>query len=210
MARKKFNSVALSIIFLSIILVLIFVDKILINLTAVFVVIGIPIYYYFINHPQQCIALLIFFPSLFYINHLSNKNKKLRDDEYREAYPNFEAENNIDELNAWYQDDLSTTAKQHLNYLFLLFALTVPVSFLLAIFFDLKKFSLAVLSMDFLFTGWMGLCIAIIFGYGYRLSGVSNKKALQYCLGFLLFFTFGFILIAMLDSYILRPNLKTS
>ena len=149
MGSKKINQIALSIIILSIILVLIFIDKILINLTAAFMVVGIPTYYYFINNSQLCYALLIFFIYLFYFNQLSNDNNKRLDDEFNEDYPRFLAENRVEELNTRYQEDKSYWAKRSLHSFFLLISLTVPASFLLSIIFGFKKFSLAVLSTDF-------------------------------------------------------------
>jgi hypothetical protein len=208
MGSKKINQIALSIIILSVILVLIFIDKILINLTAAFMVVGIPTYYYFMDSPQLCIGLLMFFPALFYLNYFMNKNEKKIEAQYKDAYSSCVRENSIEELNAWHQEEKLRSAKQHLNYLFWLFTLTVPASFFLSLFFGLKKFSLAALSTDLLFTGWMGLCFAIIFGYGYRLTRDSNKKVLLYMIWFLLFAITGFVILGVLDSYIFRPDLR--
>jgi hypothetical protein len=156
MTKKKFNPIAGAIIFLSIILVLIFADKILVNLSAAFLIVGLPVYYYFINNPQQSIGLLIFFPTLFYLNHASNVFGKALDDEYKNQYPAFEAEGRVGELDAWYQTIKSDNAQKNLHSYFLLLALTVPASFFISILFGLKQFSLAVMSGDLLFpAGWL-------------------------------------------------------
>ena len=177
---KKVNQIAASIALLAIVLIVIFADRIFVNLSAMLLIISAGLMMAaksvlndFHQNPQLDIGLTIFL--FLYLIALIPEHTK--------------------------------------NTKYLLFcanAIPVPISYLISIVIGLKKFSWAEASSDLFLTGWMGICMGLLYGF---LAPILMKNQTRYfysamiILGWLFVILAGFLFLNYMDTNFWRPDL---